>query len=457
MGAHSLRRLWGGRHHLVLALAFLALLAALGGASRADELQQSIVRLAAIAVIAAALWPLDFSPFRDLQGPMISVGLVFLLLLVQLIPIPFELWARIPGHALYARVAVETGSLSWRPWTLSPDLTLNALAGLLPAAAIGLVALALDFQGRLVVAQLVVAIACASALLGLLQFAAGGTMLHLFRTTSENSAVGLFANRNHQAVLMACALPILAAVTSIRTRPKEHRSLRLPGIALLAAALLVMGLAATGSRMGVLLGAMGFASAAAIWLVRPKDLAIRRRSSASLIGTAFAISALISAALLIARSGSFERLTNDPVDHSRVAAIGPILNAVRCFFPFGAGFGTFEPVYRRFEPDSLLSTIYLNQAHNEPLQLALEGGIPALALMVLFLAWWVHAAFRSVRPRGSASRRAMGIAMSAASLILMVSSLVDYPLRTPLLSALFAIACVELVRSKRRIEPLRPA
>ena len=46
----------------------------------------------------------------------------------------------------------------------------------------------------------------------------------------------------------------------------------------------------------------------------------------------------------------------------------------------------------------------------------------------------------------------MGMAMTATGLILMLSSLVDYPLRTPLLSALFAIACVELARSNRRAE-----
>jgi hypothetical protein len=39
----------------------------------------------------------------------------------------------------------------------------------------------------------------------------------------------------------------------------------------------------------------------------------------------------------------------------------------------------------------------------------------------------------------------------------MLSSLVDYPLRTPLLSSLFAIACVELARSKRRVEAAPPA
>ena len=118
-----------------------------------------------------------------------------------------------------------------------------------------------------------------------------------------------------------------------------------------------------------------------------------------------------------------------------------------------AGFGTFDPVYRRFEPDYLLSTIYLNEAHNEPMQLLIEGGLGALLLLAAFLAWWAFAAVRAVRPRRAAPRRAMGMAMATATLILMLSSLVDYPLRTPLLSSLFAIACVELIKSRRRSIP----
>ena len=84
------------------------------------------------------------------------------------------------------------------------------------------------------------------------------------------------------------------------------------------------------------------------------------------------------------------------------------------------------------------------------MQLAMEGGISALALLLVF----PTLVDRSCRPGNtaakSAPRRALAMAMAAATLILMLSSLVDYPLRTPLLSSLFAIACVELIRSKRR-------
>lgn len=451
MGAHAQHRDQAGRYYLTLGAGFLLFLAAFGGASRADELQQFFVRLGAITVIAAAAWPLSSSPFRNARTPLIGAALVYLLILVQLVPLPPTLWPQLPGRAIYVDVAQRTAGLGWRPWTLSPDLTLNALAALLAPTAMGLVALTLDFRGRVLLARFIVGIACASALLGLMQFAAGGNSLHLFRTTSENSAVGLFANRNHQAVLLACALPLLAATATIRMYQEDY-SRRYLGIAICAALLLVMGLASTGSRMGLLLGSLGLLSATAIyWTTGRRFGGLDGRTPRLWVaGAGLACAAVLPISVFLARSGALERLINDPVDQTRAAAWGPMIRAARAFMPFGAGFGTFDPVYRSFEPDSLLSTIYFNQAHNEPVQLAIEGGVPALLLLLLFLFWWGGAAVRALRWRESNPRRALGLAMATATLILMLSSLVDYPLRTPLLSSIFAIGCVELARTKRR-------
>jgi O-antigen ligase len=448
----------GGRYYVILGAVFLGLLGLLGGASRPDELQQFFIRAGSIIVLAMALWPLRFANFRDARGATIAAAAVYLLLIAQLVPLPSAMWARMPGHDAYVAVARQTDSVAWRPWSVSPDLTLNSLAALIPATAMGLVALALDFRGRMLLARIIAAIACASAVLGLMQLAAGGTSFHLFRTSSESSAVGLFANRNHEAVLMACGLPIVSALASIRTH-RDGWSTRHLALAICAAVLLLMALAATGSRMGLLLGSVGSVAAAVIYLTTSRATGSVGRSGARLwvAGGGFVIAAALPVSLLLARSGAVARLMHDPVDETRAAAFAPMLQAARAFLPFGAGFGTFDPVYRRFEPGALLSTIYLNQAHNEPMQLAIEGGIPALILLALFLAWWLYAVVRTIRPRESSARRALGTAMAAATLILMLSSLVDYPLRTPLLSGLFAIACVELLRSKRRGNAAQPS
>ena len=89
----------------------------------------------------------------------------------------------------------------------------------------------------------------------------------------------------------------------------------------------------------------------------------------------------------------------------------------------------------------------MNQAHNEPMQLVIEGGLPALALLGGFAIWWLWTAVRMLGRSASAGGRAMGVAWLTATAILLASSLVDYPLRTPLLSALFAIACVQMARA----------
>jgi O-antigen ligase len=449
LGARLLRRYESGGYYEILGIGSLLALAMFGGASRPDELQQLFIRGAAILAIAAALWPLDFSVYRDGRGPVLGLALVYLLLLAQLVPLPPAIWQQMPGHAIYADIARQTDSVVWRPWTISPDLTLNSLAALLPATAIGLIAMAIDFKGRLLLARVLVGIACASALLGLLQFAAGGTTLHLFRTTSEDSAVGLFANRNHQAAFLACALPIGGALAAIRAQ-RQGISRRNLAIDLSAALLLLMGLGVTGSRMGLLLGLIGAIAAGLIisMTVRASPRTPIASGRMRVAIGAVSLVGLLAFSAFAWRGGALSRLAGNAVDQTRVAALAPMLSATRVFFPFGAGFGTFDPVFRRFEPETSLSTIYLNQAHNEPVQLAIEGGIPALLLLLLFLIWWARAALRAMRPRSSGSRRALGAAMVAVTLVLMLSSLVDYPLRTPLLSGLFALACVELLRAR---------
>ena len=49
--------------------------------------------------------------------------------------------------------------------------------------------------------------------------------------------------------------------------------------------------------------------------------------------------------------------------------------------------------------------------------------------------------------RPTADRRPIAIAALTVTIILMAKSLVDYPLRTPLLGGLFVLACLEMARS----------
>jgi len=73
---------------------------------------------------------------------------------------------------------------------------------------------------------------------------------------------------------------------------------------------------------------------------------------------------------------------------------------------------------------------YINQAHNDWAQLALEGGVPTLGVLVALLVW-IGAALRGWIRQGRAGRGAL-LFWGAVFAIFAGASLVDYPLRTPL-------------------------
>jgi O-antigen ligase len=117
-------------------------------------------------------------------------------------------------------------------------------------------------------------------------------------------------------------------------------------------------------------------------------------------------------------------------------------------FPYGSGFGSFEDLYRTVEPVQLLSNRYLNQAHNDWAQILIEGGLPALLLLLVVLAWAVRRAVQVYRAAPGSSRDLALLALIVLTM-LGLASIVDYPLRTPAM-AVFAITLVAAVESWAR-------
>ena len=144
-----------------------------------------------------------------------------------------------------------------------------------------------------------------------------------------------------------------------------------------------------------------------------------------------------------ARAESVLRLSGSgDVGELRVSNLPQVMETVRIYFPLGAGFGTFDPVFRILEPDSSLTRKYFNHAHNDWIELIITGGVPAVLVLVAFMGWFTG------RVR---ALTAMPLSLAAASGIIIVvltglASAADYPLRTPLISTLFACACCWLCR-----------
>ncbi|MBB4099921.1 O-antigen ligase family protein [Sphingomonas kyeonggiensis] len=413
-----------------IALSFWLVLLFFGGASRGDEPAQVAVRVAAV-VLLAALWSARHEARPELKPLFWLLLSIATLIGMQLVPLPPGLWTALPGREPYAALAGALGvEQPWRPINLAPSLGWNALVALLPCFAV-LMAIVSIGRKRLSLTLAAICIAAVvSALLGVAQLGEGETPLfRAYRIFTASQPSGIFANRNHQALLLALAIPCLAVWGVGREKTRAM-------VALGAALLLVVALLATGSRAGLLLLVPSLAASAYF----SRSLFAKGRARRWAIIAVVALAAAVIGAMIAAdRSASLQRLfTADAVADKRSANFAALVEMAKAFFPFGSGFGSFEPVFRRFEPFQTLTFTYFNQAHNDPLQVVIEGGLPGVLIVLAYLVFWTRHSLRAwFRPAPANSLAQLGSVVTA---LCMGASVVDYPLRTPLIACVFLVA-----------------
>lgn len=434
----------GSRVGVVVFMALWSLLAFTGGASRNDEFQQVVLWCGSAVIGGLAFVVAPSGSWREVRPALIFWGLAFLILVLQVVPLPPALWTALPGREFYAQAAPIAGvEQPWRPVSLSPSRTYYTLLGLLPPLAVILAYPLMRADRMLRAGQIVLGVVLLSALIGVVQAAAGGTdrFIQFYRITNPGSAVGLFANRNHQALLLASSLPLIAWwASATRVRDRTLESARLYGAAALLLPILLL-IVVTGSRGGLIASIIGVAGF--VWLYQ-NDAAVRlgkARVPIKLLLIAALVAAAIAAALIAARSEAIARLATEGLTgQQRFDVLAPGMEMVRQFFPVGSGSGTFATVYQRFEPVETLNTTYVNQAHNDPLQLLIELGLPGVLLLLLFLVWFAVTTVRALRTQARADRmRRIGLASAVAVLATLIFSFHDYPLRTPLIACLFTL------------------
>ena len=89
----------------------------------------------------------------------------------------------------------------WRPLSLEPSRTWNAFFSMfVPLVAVGFVGLLWNRERRWILPP-ILAMGVLSMVVGYLQ-ALGADSLYFYRVTHGHHPVGLFANKNHQAVLL---------------------------------------------------------------------------------------------------------------------------------------------------------------------------------------------------------------------------------------------------------------
>ncbi len=446
---------------IVMLICFFVALTFFGGASRADVPTQILVRLAAIVIMATVLLTTSVEERRFVRLPFYMLVGLAVVMAVQLIPLPPALWTSLPERDMFAELAGLVGMPQpWRPLSLTPDLTINSFLSLLvPAAALLAAAwLPRSGWGYLLIAILV--LTAVSAILGLAQITGRMDALYFYEITNRGVAVGLFANRNHQALLLALNLPILVTLALF---PAEEAASRVRGwIAAIWALFLLPLVLVTGSRAGLALYVLALLLS---WL-----LYLRLRAQAGGVATAvpprgrerrkvlrlvaaypawwmaggFALMGAITLAL--SRGEAVRRFTEQGVgDELRLRIFAHVLDLAWKYFPTGAGFGAFPDVYRIFEPVGMLDPEYVNHAHNDLLEFVVDGGLPAVTLLLIFLAWLAVRSRVAWAKRVKPSRRdALARLGSVIVVLMLAASVLDYPLRTPIMMAMFAFGCAFL-------------
>lgn len=424
-------------------IAFLALIllcAWIGGTSRGDAIYLLALRPASILLLAVFILSMSVTKLRPLKAPLLLLAAFAMTMILQLVLSAFT--------STGDPTALAQPQLFGGGGSITPDRTWNSLIALITplAALVGFAALG-ETRDRVI--PILLLLILASAMFGVLNLIAGeGVSFSMYEQFNRNTPSGFFANRNHQAALLAVALPLLR-VWSLTPPGERRRGFARTLIALPIALFLGLVILISGSRAGVLLLIASIVATIAIQPRRIETGLSRGMNLALMAGALVAVICLVALTVALGRAPSLDRLLDfqSREVELRVANLPAMLTLLRDALPFGTGFGSFDPAFRVVEPNALLRPTYFNNAHNDLAELAITGGLPVLAVLVAFLGWWLWRSVQVFRADGDmATYRAR--AGSVGILLLLLASLIDYPLRTPLMGVVFCLCCALLAMGR---------
>lgn len=182
----------------------------------------------------------------------------------------------------------------------------------------------------------------------------------------------------------------------------RHRTIRLPY--LLLAALQVGAVVASASRAGAVLVLVELLAVLfLVWL--------RRRQTMSVMVLALALGLSAAFTYIAGFQHVVQKLERPDQLSNRRLINKSSINMIRERPLIGWGLGAYAPVYKMFALYD--DGTWVNQAHNDYLEWAAEGGIPYACLMLVLIGWSIRPAVRSI----------WGIGLLAVCL----HALVDYP------------------------------
>lgn len=386
---------------------------------------------------------------------------------VHLTPVPGSWWEETPGRAIYAQTLQSVGLAlpDFLPLSLNPVATWTSLLAAVPLIAAFVVGQnALPAQ-LITLVKVLFACAVLQVLIGVLQLVSGPESVLYFDGGYHDSATGSFANRSHYANYIAMILPLYAwlgltsgnrDVALAQSEQQRERAQSATGrklLWILGGSVLVFGVLISRSRGAALTGlALGLAAVFVLTVLRGVRLNWRAIAFAAvfcmaifgvLLGFDFVSSRYIGSSL--GDSASF-----------RALLASSSLNGAWQFWPWGAGWGTYEAVYPRFQPPSVAG--YAEYAHHDYIQMLFEGGIFAVVLLCIWFGLFFKRAFQLVQFALAKSvwdaESLLSVASGMALIGVMLHALVEFSLHIPANAILAAfIAGIYLRRTGHRVSP----
>jgi O-antigen ligase len=427
----------------VISFVLLGASIVLGGSARPAPYGLGAIEFLGLLLLARlAFFESSASLYPAFKIPLLILAGIAAIPLVQIVPLPPGLWRSLPGHQIAAIMADRLGVAErWRPISLDPDATISSWLSLLPAIAVFLATLRAPAIERRMLLLLILAMALLSSVIATMQML--GVIQPFYADTDPAFPGGLFANRNHQADLLVAGLVVLPVL--VRERAGIRRNL---GTILVGAlgALLASAILASGSRAGfvMLAAVLGYFGVAAIRRLRRRAFMLMVAAICAAAAASLVLLATFTGATLIERFGSFHDL--------RWPIFRTAWKVALRYFPFGSGLGTFKLVYNQGERLEDLSPGYINNAHDDYLELLITAGLPAIILLLIF---GQHVS----RPLWISLKRSQLDVTNCAAMVValfLLHSFFDFSLHTPALMTVFA-TCLGILVSSRRAEGEEPS
>lgn len=456
-----------GQLNLVICAFVIVASLILGGGARGGYLSDAILQFLSIPCLLFLLWQLPRHSNWPLPKKELSFcAALFLLPLIQLVPLPPAIWKSLPNRDLSTAALELIGAADqWDPISISARATWLSLLSLLPPLAVFIGTVQLTHSQRRKLSIVILIAGLISVFVGLLQVAQGpNSPFRFFVYTNASEAVGFFANRNHFAALLYSLMLFAAAWTlnSVMTAGAADKQNRfdaryiVPLIASFTVFVALVGAQAMArSRAG--LGLTILALLGSLALTFRQERGASSATSTKLILTATALALVFSMQFALYRF--MERFDTDPLADARIAFARNTITAAKAAMPFGTGMGTFVPVYAAFEKteDAMIDT-FANHAHNDALELWLETGAFGIILMALFLIWFLARTrkiwWRRLEPDPGIDEALVRSATLIIALLI-THSFVDYAMRTGSIMAIFAFSCALLVKAPVDNQPRR--